>query len=102
VLAARRRQRRAPEVARRRIALARLLGQRARHDPVERARDARGRRLRERLVQMREQRRRHGAARIGRLAGQHRVQDASQRVDVGARVGPRAAQLLGRAVVDAA
>ena len=44
----------------------------------------------------------HGAVRERRPPGQRREQDAAERVDVGARVGQLAAQLLRRAVLDGA
>ena len=101
-LAARRRQRRAPEVARRRIAVRRILRQRAGHHAVEALRRAALRRPRRRVVQVGEHRRGDGRARERRVAQQRRVEHAAERVDVGARVDPLALQLLGRGEVDRA
>ena len=81
--------------------MAGLLVQRAGDDAVQLRRQARRRRPWRRLVQVGEQRRRHGAARKRWLAGQRGEQHAAQRVDVRARVDALAVQLLWRRVVDA-
>ena len=49
---------------------------------------------------MREQRGHRVVAFVGNLAGKHLVEDATERIDVGPRVGVRAGYLLGRHVVD--
>ena len=54
------------------------------------------------VVQVREHRRRDRPARVGHLAGQRVVEDAAERVDVGARVDLLAGELLGRHEVDGA
>ena len=86
-------ERRAAEVAGRRVAVLGVLGQRALDHAVELGghRRALGR-ARRRLVQVRAHRLRDGVAAERRLAGQRREQHAAERVDVRARVAraPRA------------
>ena len=90
-------ERRTAEVAGRRLALLRVLGQRPRGDRVERGRDpGDGGRSRRRVVEVGEDRRGHGVAAKRRRAGERRREDAAERVDVGARVGALAAQVLRR------
>jgi len=78
------------------------LGQRTREHAVEAGGQPALRGLRRRVLQVREHRGGDGVAHVRRLAGERRVQDAAQRVDVRARVDPARLQLLGRRVVDGA
>ncbi len=97
-----RRQRRAAEVARRRVAVARVLGHRPPHDLAEQLAGVREDREhgRRRRVEVREHRRRRGLARVRDLARDRLVEHAAERVDVGARVDRALLELLGRGVVE--
>ena len=93
----------AAELAGRRIALGRILGQRARNDRVEARRNTGSvRGARRVVVEVGQDRGRRGRAREGRPAGQAAVQQAADRVDIAARGRPLATQMLGRHEVDRA
>src|SRR5215216_252242 len=96
--------RRAPEVARRRVALGRVLGERAQHDRVELGGQlpARLGRPRRRIREVGPELGLVGLALERDAAGEHEVQDAAERVDVGAGVDALAADLLWRDVVERA
>ena len=102
-LARERGRERAPEIAGRLEAIGGLLRQRARERRVDLGTQARARRARRgrRVVHVREQPRGGRPAERG-LPGQRLEGQAAQRVDVGARVGRLAEDLLGRRVVDGA
>ena len=95
-------ERAAAEVARRRVAVARVLGHRAAHDLAEQLGGVGQHRehARRRRVEVGEHRRRGGLARVRDLAGERLVEHAAERVDVGARVDRAFLELLGRGVVE--
>ena len=92
----------AAEVAGGRVAVLGVLRERALDDRVERRGRAVLGRLRRRVVQVRPQPRLVALALERDLARERVVQEAAERVDVGAGVDPLAADLLGRDVVERA
>ena len=96
-LALQRRPRGAREVAGRGVALGRLLRHRGADHGVERGGHRRVERARggRRIAEVRVHLRQLGVARERDAAGQRMEEDAAERVDVGARVGLLAADLLG-------
>ena len=97
-----RRPRRAAEVARRRIAVVRVLGHRAPHHLAQQFGRVRqhAQHRRRRRVEVREHRRRGRLARVGHLAGDRLVEHGAERVDVRAGIHRRLPQLLGGGVVE--
>ena len=90
----------AAEVAGRRVAGVGVLRQRTLDHRVERRRHAVPARLRRRIVQVRPQLGLITIACVGDLAGEHKAEQAAERVHVHARVHPLAADLLRRDVVE--
>ena len=86
----------AAEIARRRIAVLRVLGQRAGDHAVEADRRPVLRGPRRLLLHVRDHRLRHGAARVRDAARERVVEHAAERVDVGPRVDLAALELLRR------